>query len=90
MKQYDPTDPDYYPRMKIGRNWFLIVPDYNMHDGCEFCVDDGTNGGACRLQNDGDSGDDPLFDRHDCGHNNSIFVRPSKFLEYLAMKALHE
>lgn len=38
-----PLDADYYPRMKIRRRWYLIVPEmdniahtYNGHEGCAF------------------------------------------------------
>ncbi len=39
----DPTtlDADYYPRMKIHRRWYLIVPEmeppsHSPHEGCAF------------------------------------------------------
>lgn len=93
MKTPEPTkaDPDYYPRLKYNRRWYLIVPEIDYHDGCAFqCgIDDGTMGYDCKLikANGGDSAAVQLFGRHDCGDTATIFVAPSKFPEYLAAMA---
>ena len=86
MKTPEPTkmDADYYPRIKHNRRWYLIVPEISYHDGCAFeCPG---NESDCTLINKGggDSTNVPLFKRHDCGDNGTIFVEPSKFPEYLA------
>jgi hypothetical protein len=42
MKTPEPTklDPEYYPRIKHNRRWYLIVPEISYHDGCAFhCPD---------------------------------------------------
>jgi hypothetical protein len=38
MKTPEPTnlDPDYYPRIKHNRRWYLIVPEIRYHEGCAF------------------------------------------------------
>lgn len=87
MKTPEPTkaDADYYPRIKINRRWYLIVPEISYHDGCAFhCEDDLKT--DCKLIKayGGDSGLAPMFKRHDCGDSGTIFVAPSKFPEYLA------
>jgi hypothetical protein len=89
MKTPEPTklDPDYYPRIKINRRWYLIVPEISYHDGCAFqCSDDTNHGLDCTLikKCGGDSTNVPLFKRHDCGDNGTIFVTPAKFPEYRA------
>lgn len=101
----EPTkaDPDYYPRMKINRRWYLIVPElqgreFNGHEGCAFYrpsnyiayIDDY---GHCDLMKKavlaGHDGDSvPTFRRHDCGDTSTVFVAPSKFPEYLAAVAV--
>jgi hypothetical protein len=88
MKTPEPTkaDPDYYPRIKINRRWYLIVPETraHFHEGCAFhCLDSESD---CKLieKHGGDSSDVPLFKRHDCGDNGTIFVTPAKFPEYRA------
>ena len=100
----EPTkaDPDYYPRLKINRRWYLIVPELlqgsymtNGHEGCAFYrpsndIDDHSH---CALikkaKRDGDDGDNvPTFKRHDCGDTSTVFVAPSKFPEYLAAVAV--
>jgi hypothetical protein len=95
----DPTtlDADYYPRMKIHRRWYLIVPEmeppsHSPHEGCAFYRADKENDHDfkhCRLMADakdsrGDGLGTPEFKRHDCGDNGTIFVAPSKFPEYRA------
>lgn len=88
MKTPDPTplDPDYYPRIKFNRRWYLIVPETrrHYHDGCAFYCPSEEE--VCRLieKHGGDSSDVPLFKRHDCGDMATIFVTPSKFPEYRA------
>jgi hypothetical protein len=89
MKTPEPTkmDADYYPRIKHNRRWYLIVPEISYHDGCAFqCGDDTSHGLDCTLikNHGGDSTNVPLFKRHDCGDNDTIFVTPAKFPEYLA------
>jgi len=89
MKTPDPTplDPDYYPRIKHNRRWYLIVPEISYHEGCAFECDDYTNHELdCTLvkKHGGDSKNVPLFKRHDCGDNGTIFVTPAKFPEYRA------
>lgn len=85
MRTPEPTkaDPGYYPRIKINRRWYLIVPEIDAHDGCAFRCDKGTK---CRFveENLGDYDTVPMFDRHDCGIADTIFVKPAKFPEYLA------
>ena len=86
MKTPEPTklDPDYYPRIKHNRRWYLIVPEINYHEGCAFeCPGDE---GLCKLieANGGTAEGLPLFKRHDCGDNGTIFVTPAKFPEYRA------
>lgn len=85
MKTPEPTkaDPEYYPRIKINRRWYLIVPEISYHDGCAFSCDEGSK---CKLIDacGGDSADVPLFDRHNCGDTATIFVKPAKFPEYRA------
>lgn len=92
----EPTkaDPDYYPRLKINRRWYLIVPElrgreFNGHEGCAFYrpsnyIDDS----ACTLMPKTDGDRVPTFRRHDCGDTSTIFVAPSKFPEYLAAVAV--
>jgi hypothetical protein len=86
MKTPEPTklDPDYYPRIKHNRRWYLIVPEISYHDGCAFQCH--WKDGDCTLikKQGGDSKDVPLFKRHDCGDQGTIFVTPSKFPEYRA------
>jgi hypothetical protein len=86
MKTPEPTkaDPDYYPRIKHNRRWYLIVPEISYHDGCAFECQAADS--SCKLieKHGGDSSDVPLFKRHDCGDNSTIFVTPSKFPEYRA------
>ena len=99
MKTPDPTplDADYYPHLKIHKRWYLVVPELegsvvdSPHDGCAFyrpnTDDDGF--GHCRLMDDarkrtGDGYSSPVFKRHDCGENGTIFVAQSKFPEYRA------
>jgi hypothetical protein len=86
MKPFEPTklDPDYYPRIKHNRRWYLIVPEISYHDGCAFQCH--WKDGDCKLikKQGGDSKAVSLFKRHDCGDNGTIFVEPSKFHEYLA------
>jgi hypothetical protein len=85
-----PLDPDYYPRIKHNGRWYLIVPEmdgegaYNYHYGCAFECRAADS--SCKLieKHGGDSSDVPLFKRHDCGDNSTIFVAPSKFPEYRA------
>jgi hypothetical protein len=82
----EPTklDPDYYPRIKIDRRWYLIVPEIDLHEGCAFaCPDDAE---LCKLieANGGTSEGLSLFKRHDCGEQGTIFVTPAKFPEYRA------
>jgi hypothetical protein len=84
MKTPEPTkmDADYYPRIKHNRRWYLIVPEISYHDGCAFqCSDHGLE---CTLSKKGGKKDVPLFKRHDCGDQGTIFVTPSKFPEYRA------
>lgn len=85
MKTPEPNklDPDYYPRIKINRRWYLIVPEIDYHEGCAFeCRGDS----VCKLieANGGTAEGLPLIKRHDCGDNGTIFVAPSKFPEYRA------
>lgn len=90
MKTPEPTkaDPEYYPRIKYNRRWYLIVPEIDAHDGCAFsCPDDDDDGCKLTKQAGGGSNDVPMFDRHSCGDNGTIFVAPSKFPEYLATMA---
>ena len=84
MKTPEPTkmDADYYPRIKHNRRWYLIVPEINFHDGCAFhCPDSESD---CKLIKIGDAKAVPLFKRHNCGDQGTIFVTPSKFPEYRA------
>ena len=85
MKTPEPTkaDPDYYPRIKINRRWYLVVPEISLHDGCAFQRESGS---GCKLIDalGGDYAAVPTFNRHDCGDNGTIFVTPSTFPEYLA------
>lgn len=87
----EPTraDPDYYPRIKINRRWYLIVPEIDTHDGCAFQCSDGSQ---CKLVEavGGDYDNVPLFERHSCGETDTIFVAPSKFPEYLATVAANK
>jgi hypothetical protein len=86
MKTPEPTklDADYYPRIKHNRRWYLIVPEISYHDGCAFQCH--WKDGDCKLikKGGGDSTNVPLFKRHDCGDNGTIFVTPAKFPEYRA------
>ena len=97
----EPTkaDPDYYPRMKINRRWYLIVPELqgrgmtNGHEGCAFYrpsnyIDDIDHYSHCTLMKKADWDRVPTFRRHDCGDTSTIFVAPSKFPEYLAAVAV--
>lgn len=90
-KTPEPTkvDPDYYPRLKINRRWYLIVPEIDYHDGCAFHCSGGSD---CKLikANGEDYDGVPTFKRHDCGDHASIFVAPSKFPEYLATIAANK
>lgn len=90
----DQSNPDYYPRIKINKRWYLAVPELEpgSHGGCAFdrpgvdVTDYET--GHCKLCKDADS-EPPALDnwkRWDCGNHESIFVAPSKFPEYLAMR----
>lgn len=95
----EPTemDADYYPRMKIHRRWYLLVPEiqksmtaFNPHEGCEFFRPDKYSDAHsdfehCALmdRHGGRSGN-AVFKRHDCGDNGTIFVAPIKFPEYRA------
>jgi hypothetical protein len=86
MKTPEPTklDPDYYPRIKHNRRWYLIVPEISLHDGCAFeCR---TADAKCKLieANGGTADGIPLFKRYDCGNQDTIFVTPTKFPEYRA------
>jgi hypothetical protein len=83
MAELTPIEADYYPRIKINRRWYLIVPEISYHDGCAFQCSTGTQ---CKIinANDGTSYGLPLFKRHDCGETGTIFVAPSKFPEYRA------
>lgn len=100
-KTPDPTplDADYYPRIKIHRRWFLIVPeidksnDFSWHHGCAFyrpeLEKEDNDWSMCSLMNDAKKAGyegylTPEFKRHDCGDNGTIFVAPSKFPEYRA------
>lgn len=89
MTEPTKSDPDYYPRIKIGRRWYLIVPETHHHEGCAFEL---CGGYKCKLvaAAGGDDGNVPLFDRHDCGENGTIFVAPAKFPEYLATLAANK
>ena len=86
MKTPEPTkmDADYYPRIKHNRRWYLIVPEISYHDGCAFQCH--WKDGDCKLirNHGGDAKDVPLFKRHDCGDDGTIFVTPAKFPEYRA------
>jgi hypothetical protein len=88
MKTPEPTklDPDYYPRIKHNRRWYLIVPEISFHDGCAFhCPDSESDCKLIKLFKDGwDAEAVPLFKRHDCGDQGTIFVTPAKFPEYRA------
>jgi len=84
MKTPEPTkmDADYYPRIKHNRRWYLIVPEISFHEGCAFeCPDIESD---CKLIKIGDAEAVPLFKRHNCGDQGTIFVTPSKFPEYRA------
>jgi hypothetical protein len=95
MKTPEPTklDPDYYPRIKINRRWYMIVPEksHGNHDGCAFYRpemdtnrhDDWSH---CKLMVAcaGNEYNSPVFERHDCGDRGTIFVAPAKFPEYRA------
>lgn len=100
-KTPNPTllDADYYPRMKIHRRWYLIVPeidnsvDFSWHSGCAFYrpeqEKEDNDWSMCSLVNDARKAGyegylAPEFKRHDCGDNGTIFVAPSKFPEYRA------
>lgn len=97
----DPTalDADYYPRIKLRRRWYLIVPemvglgDSSYHEGCAFfrpeLERDDSAFSMCALMTDakrrqGEEYVTPEFERHDCGDNSTIFVAPSKFPAYRA------
>ena len=88
------ADPDYYPRLKINKRWYLIVPELwpGQHTACAFerpGVDDNDyETSHCKLCKDQDSNPPSLdnWDRWDCGDKSSIFVAPKKFPEYLAMR----
>lgn len=90
MKEPTPLEMDYYPRLKIGHRWFLIVPetgDTNPHTMCHFhCPGVGHD---CKLMNacghDTHPSDSPTFRRLDCGNDGTIFIRPSKWPEYRAL-----
>ena len=99
MTEPTKADPDYYPRLKINRRWYLIVPElqgreFNGHEGCAFYrpsnyIDDS----HCDLMKKAvlvghDGGRVPTFRRHDCGDTSTVFVAPSKFPEYLAAVAV--
>lgn len=98
MTEPTKADPDYYPRMKINRRWYLIVPDlqgreFNGHVGCAFYrpsnyIDDIDDYSHCTLMKKADWGNVPTFRRHDCGDTSTVFVAPSKFPEYLAAVAV--
>jgi hypothetical protein len=92
MKTPEPTkmDADYYPRIKHNRRWYLIVPEISYHDGCAFHCPDSKNDCTLINKGGGDSTNVPLFKRHDCGDNGTIFVAPSKFPEYLATIAINK
>lgn len=97
----EPTemDADYYPRMKIHRRWYLVVPElqstdteFNLHMGCAFYRPDRYNDehndyAPCAIMDRYGSRtiDNPVFKRHDCVDNGTIFVAPSKFPEYRAL-----
>ena len=93
---YEPTtlDADYYPRIKIRRRWYLIVPEVydpgsGGHEGCAFYrperfntdLDDFSH---CKLMCK-DVDRVPTFTRHDCGDTSTVFVAPAKFQEYMAL-----
>ncbi len=91
----DKANPDYYPRMKINKRWYLIVPeiDPGQHTCCAF--DTGISdtefrrnkaASYCKLCPTYDDEPEALdnWKRWDCGERNSIFVAPSKLPEYLA------
>ena len=86
MNTPDPTplDADYYPRIKHARRWYLIVPETNAHYGCAFHGIGREE--PCKLihENCGSAHNVPMFKRHDCGDQGTIFVTPSKFPEYRA------
>jgi hypothetical protein len=92
MKTPEPTkaDPDYYPRIKINRRWYLIVPEFYLHEGCAFECPHTLSGCKFVEANGGDYKDVPMFERHNCGDNSSIYVAPSKFPEYLARIAANK
>ena len=88
------ADPDYYPRIKINKRWYLIVPELEpgSHVASAFhregVDDDDYETSHCKLCKDADSNPPSLNDweRWDCGDKSSIFVAPKKFPEYLAMR----
>lgn len=90
----DKSNSDYYPRLKINRRWYLIVPELQpgSHDHCAFyrrgVSDDDDKTSHCKLCRTADD-EPPALDnwgRWDCGDKWSIFVAPKKFPEYLAAR----
>lgn len=99
MTEPTKADPDYYPRLKINRRWYLIVPELegsgmtNGHEGCAFYrpsnyIDGIDEFSECALMQKTGGENVPTFKRHDCGDTSTVFVAPSKFPEYLAAVAV--
>lgn len=86
MRNPDPLEMDYYPRLKIGGRWHLIVPETDVCVGCAFCKEE-TAEGCCEMQRDGryETDGKHLFRRHDCGANETVFVRLSEWPGYRAL-----
>jgi hypothetical protein len=92
----DKSNPDYYPRIKVNKRWYLIVPELwpGAHSGCAFYepkYDDAVYEGdksSCRLCRNADATPPSLdgWDRWDCGDKATIFVPPAKFPEYMAKR----
>lgn len=96
MTEPTKADPDYYRHIKVNKRWYLIVPELyhhtengSPHRGCAFHTPNHPKH-ECRLakENGGYFDKVPLFQRHDCGLYDTIFVAPSKLPEYLAQVAI--